>query len=299
MVTDGWTRREFFRRTAAAGAVAIGGPVLLSACGDGNGAGEGQGRGGNTLETGREQGFLRVGIANEPPYTEVTAAGEVTGVEPDVLRAVLKKLDIPEVQGIVTPYDQMIPGLQANRWDVVAAGLFMKQSRCKEVLYSEPTIVSTESFGVKAGNPKKITTVASVKENSDIKVAALGGAFEEGILKDANVPGGQIVQVRDGRSGIEAVKAGRADAFFLPTLSLNQLVEKDKSIEVTEPVDDAPVTGAGHAFRKNDAELHKAYNDALAEMKESDEYAKILEKWGFVAADVEGVTTEQLCKTEG
>lgn len=32
MVTDGWTRREFFKRAGAAGAVAIGGPVLLGGC---------------------------------------------------------------------------------------------------------------------------------------------------------------------------------------------------------------------------------------------------------------------------
>ncbi|MPZ61226.1 MAG: ectoine/hydroxyectoine ABC transporter substrate-binding protein EhuB [Propionibacteriales bacterium] len=293
MVAYGWTRRDFLTRAAVAGAVAIGGPRLLAACGGDEVVAEG-----STLEQGRDQGFLRVGIANEPPYTEVTADGAVTGVEPDLLRAVLKKIGIDEIEGVVTPYDQMIPGLQARRWDVIAAGLFMKQSRCKEVLYSEPTIVSTESFAVEPGNPEGITTVASVKEG-DVKVAALGGAFEEGILKDAGVAGDQIVPVRDGRSGIEAVQAGRADAFFLPTLSLNDLLEGDDSLEVTPPVEDAPITGAGHVFRKDDTELHEAYNKALAEMKETDEYAKILEKWGFDPESVKGVTTEELCKTPG
>ncbi|MGH3518326.1 MAG: ectoine/hydroxyectoine ABC transporter substrate-binding protein EhuB [Haloechinothrix sp.] len=291
MVTDGWTRRDFFRRAAAAGAVAIGGPVLLSACGGDEG--------GDTLATGREQGFMRVGIANEPPYTEVTADGTVTGVEPDVLRAVLKRLGIDRIEGVVTPYDQMIPGLQAGRWDVVAAGLFMKQSRCGAVLYSEPTIVSTESFGVLAGNPENISTVASVKENPELKIAVLAGAFEEGILKDAGVPADQQVQVRDGRSGIEAVKAKRADAFFLPTLSLNELVENDDSIDVTEAVEDAPITGAGHAFSQGDTALHAEYNKELAALKETPEFGEILEKWGFDPAAVEGVTTEQLCQTPG
>ncbi|SFA91486.1 polar amino acid transport system substrate-binding protein [Amycolatopsis marina] len=290
MFTDGWTRRDFFRRAAAAGAVAIGGPTLLSACG---------GEEGDTLATGREQGFLQVGVANEPPYTEITASGEVTGVEPDVLRAVLKRLGIPEIEGVITPYDQMIPGLKAGRWDVVAAGLFMKQSRCAEVLYSEPDIVSTESFGVPAGNPKNITTVKSVLENPDVKVAVLSGGFEEGILKGANVPEGQRVTVRDGRSGIEAVKAGRADAFFLPTLSLNELVENDPSIEVTQAVEDAPKTGAGAAFRKADTTLHEEYNKELAALKATPEFGEILTKWGFNPADVEGVTTEELCQNPG
>ncbi len=290
MVMDGWTRRDFFRRAAAAGAVAIGGPVLLSACGGGSE---------ETLATGREQGFLRVGIANEPPYTEVTADGSVTGVEPDVLRAVLKRLGIDRIEGVVTPYDQMIPGLQAGRWDVVAAGLFMKQSRCAAVLYSEPTIVSTESFGVLAGNPENITTVASVKENPDLKIAVLSGAFEQGILNDAGVPASQQVQVRDGRSGVEAVKARRADAFFLPTLSLKELVGNDDAIDVTEAVEDAPITGAGHAFRQDDTTLHAEYNRELAALKETPEFGEILTKWGFDPAAVEGVTTEQLCQTPG
>lgn len=289
MGTDSWTRRTFFKRAAAVGAVAIGGPVLLSACG---GADE------DTLAKGRKDGFLRVGVANEPPYTQVTVE-EVTGVEPDILRAVLKRLGIARIEGVITPYDQMIPGLQAGRWDVVAAGLFMKQSRCGSVLYSEPTIVSTESFGVPKGNPKNITTVDAVLKDSSIKVAVLAGAFEEGILKQKQVPANQLVQVRDARSGVEAVKAKRADAFFLPTLSLDQLVKEDKSFEVTEPVPDAPITGAGHAFRKNDTAMHAEYNRQLAELKKTPEFEQILKKWGFRAADVEGVTAEQLCKTPG
>ncbi|MBF8184758.1 ectoine/hydroxyectoine ABC transporter substrate-binding protein EhuB [Nonomuraea sp. K274] len=251
------------------------------------------------LATGRKQGYLRVGIANEPPYTQVTADGNVTGAEPDVFRAVCKRLGINDVQGIITPYASMIPGLKANRWDAIAAGLFMKQSRCAEVLYSEPVIVSTESFGVKPGNPKRIVAVADVLANAELKIAVLPGGFEDGILKTAKVPDGQLVKVDDGRSGIEALRSGRADAFFLPTLSLQALREKDKDFEVTAPVDDAPVTGSGAAFRPTDKTFLAAYNKELAAFKETPEFADILKKWGFDAAATKGVTSAELCKNDG
>lgn len=246
-----------------------------------------------------EDGYLRVGIANEPPYTEVNADGSVHGAEPDILRAVLQTMGIEEIQGVITPYDAMIPGLNADRWDVVAAGLFMKQSRCAAVAYSEPVIVSTESYGVPIGNPKDITTIQDAIDNADLKIAVLSGGFEEGILKNMGVPDGQHVLVKDARSGMEAVTANRADAFLLPTLSLLSLIEQDASIEVTEPIEDAPRTGSGAAFRQTDTELLDAYNEALAEFKETPEFAEILTQWGFDPTVVEGVTAEELCQTEG
>lgn len=252
-----------------------------------------------TLERALENGYLRVAIANEPPYTQVNADGTVTGAEPDILRAVLKTMGVDDIEGVTTPYESMIPGLDANRWDVVAAGLFMKQSRCDAVAYSEPVIVSTESFGVPAGNPKNITTVQDVLDNPDLKIAVLTGGFEEGILKTANVPEGQQVLVKDARSGMEAVDAKRADAFLLPTLSLKDLVEDGGSVEVTEPISDAPRTGSGAAFRKGDTELLEAYNKALAEFKQTDEFREILDGWGFDPDAVEGVTAAELCKNEG
>ncbi|WP_232819196.1 ectoine/hydroxyectoine ABC transporter substrate-binding protein EhuB [Homoserinimonas sp. OAct 916] len=276
----------------------------LAACssasgGADGGASDGASSAGNTLERGKADGYLRVGIANEPPYTEVTASGEVHGAEPDVLRAVLKTMGIDDIQGVITPYDAMVPGLNADRWDVIAAGLFMKQSRCDAVAYSEPVIVSTESFGTPVGNPKNITTIKDVLDNKDLKVAVLTGAFEQGILDSAGVPEGQMVLVKDSRSGMEAVTAKRADAFLLPTLSLRSLVEQDASIEVTAPIEDAPRTGSGAAFRKGDTELLAAYNEALAAFKKTPEFAAILTQWGFDPDVVEGVTAAELCKTEG
>jgi len=292
------TRRNVLQGAgvAALGAVVA---VVATGCTTVTPAGQGAAEGTDLLALAKKQGYLRVGIANEPPYTQVNSDGTVTGCEPDVLKAVCKRLGIDDVQGIITPYESMIPGLQANRWDAVAAGLFMKQSRCAEVLYSEPVIVSTESFGVPIGNPKKILTVADVLADSSLRIAVLPGGFEEGILNTAKVPAAQQVTVKDGRSGIEALAADRADAFFLPTLSLRALSETDKGFEVTDQVPDAPRTGSGAAFRTTDTAFLKAYNVELAALKLTPEFAEILDNWGFDAAAVEGVTADELCQTAG
>ena len=254
---------------------------------------------GSVLERGRDQGYLRVAIFNEPPYTKLEVDGTVTGAEPDVLRAVLKRLDIDDIEGVRIEYDAMIPALKSGQVDVIAAGLFMKQSRCSEVAYTEPVIVSTESFAVPPGNPKNVTTIQDVLDKPALKVAVLPGGFEEGILIGANVPEKQRVIVRDNVTGVEALEAGRADAFLLPTLSLQGLAKENDSFVVTDPVEDAPVTGSGAAFEQSQTDDVDEYNDELTKFKETDEFVEIMDKWGFDAEAALDATTEELCKAEG
>ena len=149
------------------------------------------------------------------------------------------------------------------------------------------------------GNPLDINTIQDVLDNTDLKIAVLTGAFEEGILNEAGVPADQQVPVKDARSGLESIGADRADAFLLPTLSLRDLIEDGDGLEVTEPIEDAPRTGSGAAFRTDDTELLDAYNEALAEFKKTDEFSNILTEWGFDPEAVEGVTSEELCQNAG
>ena len=272
------SRREMLKRATAAGLVLPMGGGLLAACGSDDGGTTAGGPG--LLEEMKRTGVARIAIANEPPYTEVNPDGTVTGAEPELARAILKRMGVKDVQGVVTPYEAMIPGLNARRWDMITAGLFMKQSRCAEILYSEPTVVSTESFAVEPGNPKGLKAIADLKSNPDVKVGVLPGGFEDGILTTEQLPGSQIVKVQEGRSGIEALKKG-------------------EEFEITPPIEDAPLTGAGHGFRKRDQEFRDQYNAAYKQIKDAGELEKILEPWGFPADAAINTTAAELCKTEG
>lgn len=294
MRRTGVSRRQLFRASGM-GALAIPAAGFLTGCSFTDpGTGEPTGA---TLDRLKQQGYARIAIANEPPYTQIKPDGTVTGAEPDVVAAVLERMGVPEIEGVVTPYESMIPGLNANRWDIIAAGLFMKQSRCSQVAYSQPQLVSTESFAVPAGNPKNLTDVAAVKNDPAVRVAVLPGGFEDGALKNAGVPPAQTVNVPDGRSGIEAVKAGRADAFFLPTLSLNSL--EAEGVDITPPIQDVQQTGSGAGFRQRDRDLVTAYDQELKALKDTPEFDRILDEWGFSGDAARGVTREELCSVEG
>ena len=100
----------------------------------------------DTLDDLKAQGFARIAIANEPPFTAVAADGTVSGAAPDVAREIFKRLGVPEVVASISEYGAMIPGLQARRHDAITAGLFMKPERCQAVAYSEPVLCDAEAF---------------------------------------------------------------------------------------------------------------------------------------------------------
>jgi polar amino acid transport system substrate-binding protein len=154
-------------------------------------------------------------------------------------------------------------------------------------------------FGVPPGNPNGILTVQDVLDNGDLKIAVLPGGFEEGILNSAGVPKGQQVSVNDNISGVEAVKTDRADAFFLPTLSLEDLEKTVGGFEITPVVEDAPKTGSGAAWGKDQQSAVDEYNVELEKFKASDGFDEVMDKWGFDPDAARGVTARELCQVEG
>ncbi|MGO8104631.1 ectoine/hydroxyectoine ABC transporter substrate-binding protein EhuB [Rhizobium leguminosarum] len=249
------------------------------------------------LEQLKEQGFARIAIANEPPFTAVGADGKVSGAAPDVARAIFEKLGVKEVVASISEYGAMIPGLQAGRHDAITAGLFMKPERCNAVAYSEPILCDAEAFALKKSNPLKLTSYKDIADNPDAKIGAPGGGTEEKLALEAGVPRDRVIVVPDGQSGIKMLQDGRIDVYSLPVLSIHDLMAKanDPNLETVAPVVNAPVYCDGAAFRKQDVALRDAFDVELKKLKESGEFAKIIEPYGFSAKAAMSTSREKLC----
>jgi polar amino acid transport system substrate-binding protein len=245
----------------------------------------------------KDQGFARIAIANEPPFTAVGADGKVSGAAPDVAREIFKRLGVADVAASISEYGAMIPGLQAGRHDAITAGLFMKPERCAAVAYSEPVLCDAEAFALKKGNPLKLMSYKDIADNPDVKIGAPGGGTEEKLALEAGVPRDRVIVVPDGQSGLKMLQDGRIDVYSLPVLSINDLMSKanDPNLEVVAPVEGAPVYCDGAAFKKGDEALRDAFDVELAKLKESGEFAKIIEPYGFSAKAAMSTTREKLC----
>jgi polar amino acid transport system substrate-binding protein len=298
MPASDWSRRDFFKRSAALGAVAIGAPVLVSACTSVSNSG-----GSSQLTNLKNAGTIKVGIAGEQPYGYTNTAGEVTGEAPEVARAIFKKLGVPNVSAQQTDFDTLIQGLTAGQYDMVAAGMDITPERCKSATFSVPDYTALVAFLVPKGNPKQVTDFASAKAKG-VTLAVETGAVEKDFATAAGISSSQMQSFASPDELLSAVTTGRAYAAVLTDISFNTLVKQNPNANVEVTPGFAPVVNGkkqgetgGFVFRKNETDLVNQFNQQLSQMHSNGEWLKIVQPFGFSQGNVPapGVTTASLC----
>jgi len=258
-----------------------------------------------TLADAQKKGSVTVGFANENPYAYKDADGKLTGEAVEIARVILDRLGITEMKGELTEFTSLIAGLQAKRFDMVTAGMFINPKRCEAVLFANPEYSIGEAIAVKQGNPLKLGSYKDIADNDKAKVAVMAGAVELDYLKASGIPEDRMVIVPDQDAAISALQSGRVDAMTMTGPALQSRLDsaKDSKLErvmdFEQPlVDGKDVTGYGAtAFRPDDTSFQEAYNAELEKMKESGELLEILKQFGFTEQELPGdMTSSQLCE---
>jgi ectoine/hydroxyectoine ABC transporter solute-binding protein len=168
--------------------------------------------GSGTLAELQESGSITIGIADEVPFGYVGEDGEATGIAPDVARAVLEELGITEIEANVVEFGQLIGGLQAGQYDMIAAGMYINEERAEQILFSDPDYCVAEGLAVAEGNPQDIVDYNSFVENEDLTLAVATGTVEVGYAEDAGIPDDQLQVFAEIDQMYEALEAGEVDA---------------------------------------------------------------------------------------
>src|SRR5690606_27008567 len=242
---------------------------------------------------------ITVGFAGEAPYS-FEEGGEVIGATVALHREIFGELGIDTVEGKLTDWGSLIPGLNAGQFDAVSAGMSILPDRCAQAAFSEPEFQYTTALMVPVGNPEGLETMDSFVD-SGLTVATMAGAVESDYVAALEL---DAIEVGGPQDGVDALKSGNADAFALTAISLNYLADNTvDDVEVTESfvqeIDGVKQVGAGGTvFRQEDTSLLDAYNEKLAEIiADPERYLSIVGEFGFGEQELppEEMTAEILC----
>jgi polar amino acid transport system substrate-binding protein len=233
---------------------------------------------------------VRIGFSNEPPWAYPGENGEPLGFVHVIVLGALEKMGITEVESVVTDWGGLIPGLKADRYDIITGGMYILGSRCENVNFSDPFGVFADVFVVKKGNPKNIHTYQDIKNSNSVLVTGAGYNIVE-FARNEGVPSSNVMEVPGPTEMLAAFMAGRADAIGSNFFAASLLVEKSNgAAELSDPskLPDWALNWGGIGFRKADTDFLAAFNKAMGEYMGSEDMMSKVAEYGYTKDTLPG-----------
>ncbi|MEU5163477.1 ABC transporter substrate-binding protein [Streptomyces sp. NPDC020875] len=236
----------------------------------------------------REKGVLRVATAVGYPPMEMYKPGttELTGVDPDLARAVADRLGL-KLELTNAAFDGLIPGLQSGRFDLVMSSMTDSPERRKAVdfvdYFRTGGVVMT-----KKGNPEGIN---SLEDLCGKAVVLAKGSSNLAIGQKQNAQCAQkmrISQSEDAPTGLLQLDSGRAVATIVD-YPVAAMFVKEKGVYEALPTQYGSAPW-GIAVAKNESGLRDAVQKALQGLIDDGGYRKILDSYGVGGSAVPKAT---------
>jgi polar amino acid transport system substrate-binding protein len=295
--------RSSTRRALGAAIAAAAVAITVAACGSngssGSDAGSAPGTGASTAAGKYDPALFAMLPANIQQSKTIVASNPLTnppvaflgtdgktlnGVTPDLSKALESILGV-KFKWINTPFAGLIPGLQANKFDIIWGSVTDTKDREKVLDF-----VDYQSEGarlmVAKDNPKKVTDIASL---CGLNASALSGSVQIDLLNAQSTKctgagkGAIKVTVYPALPEAElALRSGKVDAFFAGLGSANYHARAEGNGQLyaaVGPTYSPQVVGMG--MRKNDGQLAQAMQAGIKELIANGTYATILAKYGY------------------
>jgi polar amino acid transport system substrate-binding protein len=252
-----------------------------------------------TLEDVKAAGSATIAIATSPPWMNLEPDGSLSGVGPEIDKAILETQGINKVDAQVMEYGAMIPAVQARRVTfATGAALYIRPERCQAVIFSNPITCSGEGFILRSDLVGKVKSYKDVADLG-LTIGVCAGCSEQTLATQAGVSEDHIVVWPDATSAMKLLADKRIDVLAHDQPSALDL-QKKNGTDATQVilVEGVPLACSAAAFHKEDVSLRDAYNEGFKKVVASGKYLEIMTKYGLesLVPGLDGMTTDALCK---
>lgn len=243
------------------------------------------------LDTIKQRG--QVTVATEARFApfEFVENGKIVGFGADLLAAITAKLPGVRVEQLDLPWQGILPGLAAGKFDFVATSITVTKERAERYAFTVPFAEATVALVVRKGGP--------VAKPEDIAGKVVGSQAGSGQLQALHDYDARLK--REGGAGVREIKeyvdfdqayadlgAGRIQAVAQSLPNLAPLVKQRGDVFAILQPTVGPVTYFAWAGRKDadSASLVRFFSDGLAELNRSGRMAELQRKWFGFTMDV-------------
>lgn len=218
----------------------------------------------------QEKGMITIGIEGAfPPFNYFDENNELIGFDVDIATEIADRMGVkPEF--IPTPWDTIIGGLQAKKYDVIISSVAPTEERKAKVDFTD----SYYTTGVQLFT----TEDSEIKEIEDVKGKVIGVATGTTFAEEAESLGAEAKFYDSDLLTFQDLSNGRIDAVITDKAVGNRII-----LEHNYPF---KTVGAllyteqpGITLNKNQEDLKEELNKVLSEMKVDGTYEEISHEW--------------------
>lgn len=199
-----------------------------------------------------------------------TKTNELTGFDVEIGKAIAEEMGM-EPKPVATPWNGIISGLKAGKYDSILGSMAITEKRLKEVDFSDPYYISGAQLFVAPGSD--IHTIDDVTKDTKIGVT-ISTTYEEEARKYTD----NIASYDSDNKALRELADGRVDAVITDRL-VGILSSKEMDIDIEAAGELLYTEKMGIAFRQEDDDLREKVNAALKDIMESGKYLEISKKY--------------------
>lgn len=229
---------------------------------------------GNDSSSGAESDKLVIATSPDfPPFESLDSEGNVSGIEIDILELICEKmgktLEIEQMD-----FESVLPGVQAEKFDVGVSGITITEKRQKNVLFTNPYCLAAQAIVVVEQSP--ITCKADLEGKA---VSVQTGTTAETFCMENGYTVSSFAANSDAEN---ALVSGKVDAWVIDDLTAAEMVKAYNSQGETQLVIlDEAMTTEPYAFALafGNEELVESMNSILDTLISDGTISQIFDKY--------------------
>lgn len=225
----------------------------------------------NLLEELKAKKVIRVGTEGTyAPFSfhDQKNGNVLTGFDVEIAKEVFKRAGIEKVEFVEGPWDSLIAGVDANRYEAVVNQVGINPERQAKYDFSKPYIDSPMVAITKEDN-------TSIKTMEDLKGKKAAQTVTSNFGKTAVKYGAEIISADGFAQTIDLLTSGRADVTLNDRLSFLDFKKQKPDAKIKIAATDKETASSGILVKKGSPELVAAMNKAIDDIKADGTYSKI------------------------
>ena len=223
------------------------------------------------------RGVLKVGTTpTYVPFEMTDRQGRIVGFEIDLLGVMSQALGV-ELELVTVPYTELLPGLLANKFDLIGSGMTVTQERNLKLNFSDSFIVVGQTVLLHPSLAGKVSSIEDL-DDASYRIATTEGTTGESAAQRF-LGAARLSRFATPEEGVHQVVIGAADAFIhdAPYNLIASSRAENRALLVLEQ----PFTFEPLAFgvKKGDFDSLNWINHFLNQVAQDGTYDRLHDKW--------------------